>query len=129
MSNENKIYLKDLHNDHKAWLSEVKLFDEEMSSFKLRLEEIVSKNTDNDLLAQLEQFQNSLIRHKEVNDTIKHEINKHEQELARFAEDNQVAIDRKYFEDHPDLRDKILTERKLFGELKDKLKDFLAKSL
>ena len=123
------IYLKDLHEEHKTWLNEVKLYDEEISSFENRLGEVVMKNTDKDLLANLEHLQNSLIRHKEVSDIIKHDIVKHEQELARFAEENQTAIDRKYFEDHPNLRERVQTERKLFTELKDELKEFLAKSL
>lgn len=122
------IYLKDLHEDHKKWLNETKLYEEEISSFENRLGEVVTKNTNKDLLANLEHFQNSLIRHKEVVDIIKHDINKHELELARYAAENQVAIDRKYFEDHPELRDKVLTERKLFAELKEELKVFLAKS-
>lgn len=123
------IYLKDLHEEHKAWLNEVKLYDEEIASFENRLGEVVTKNTNKDLLANLEHFQNSLIRHKEVNDQIKHDINKHEQELAQFAEQNQVALDRKYFEDHPDLRENVQMERKLFAELKDELNNFLAKSM
>lgn len=107
----------------------MKLYDEEIASFENRLGEVAMKNTDKDLMAHLEHFQNSLIRHKEVADILKHDISKHEQELARFAEENQTAIDRKYFEDHPDLREKVQMERKLFGELKDELKVFLAKSL
>ena len=126
MSSEH-IYLKDLHEDHMKWLSEVKLYDEEINSFENRLEEVVTKNTNRDLLANLEHFQNALIRHKEVSDIIKHDIKKHELDLARYAEQNQTVIDRKYFEDHPELRDRVQTERKLFGELKDELKEFLAK--
>ena len=41
MSSEH-IYLKDLHEDHMKWLSEVKLYDEEINSFENRLEEVVS---------------------------------------------------------------------------------------
>ena len=123
------IYLKDLHEDHKKWLNEVKLYDEEILSFENRLGEVVMKNTDKDLLANLEHLQNSLIRHKEVSDILKHDITVHEQALANFAKENQTAIHRKHFEDHPELRDKVHTERKLFGELKDELKEFLAKSL
>lgn len=124
----NHIYLEDLHTDHKKWLSEVKLYEEEILSFENRLGEVVMKNTGKDLLANLEHFQNSLIRHKEVVDILKHDINKHELELARFAESNQTAIDRKYFQDHPELRTQVQMEAKLFNELKGELKDFLAKS-
>lgn len=129
MSKEKRIYLKDLHSEHKEWLNELQLYDEEMASFELRLEEVVAKNTDKELLAELEQLQNSIFRHKDVIDVIVHHINGHEKELADFAEKNQVAIDRKYFDDHPKLRDEIETERKLFSELKANVQDFLAKSM
>ena len=122
-------YLKDLHADHKKWVNEISLYEEEMKSFESRLAEVVVKYTDKNILANLEHFQNTLIRHKEVVDILKHDINLHEQALARFAEENQVAIDHKHFEDHPDLRDRIETERKMFGELKDDLTKFLAKTM
>ena len=123
------IYLKDLHEDHKKWANEISLYDEEIKSFESRLEEVVVRYTDKDVLANLEHFQNTLIRHKEVADTLKHDINVKEQALARFAEENQVAIDHKHFEDHPELRDRIQTERKMFAELKDDLHKFLAKTM
>lgn len=123
------IYLKDLHDDHKKWLNEINLYNEEIKSFESRLEEVVVRYTDKGVLANLEHFQNTLIRHKEVADILRHDINSHEQSLAKFAEENQIAIDHKHFEDHPDLRDKIQTERKMFGELKEDLTKFLAKTM
>jgi hypothetical protein len=70
-----------------------------------------------------------LIRHKEVTYTLRHDITLHEQSLAKFAAENSIALDHKHFEDHPDLRDKVQTERKMFRELKDELANFLGKNI
>lgn len=127
--NTQHIYLKDLHKDHKEWTNEVTLYKEELASFENRLGEVVTRNTNTEVLATLEHLQNSIIRHKEVIDEINHHIGVHAQELAKYAEENQTAIDRKYFEDHPGLRDKVETERKLFAELKEETLEYLAKVL
>jgi hypothetical protein len=123
------IYLKDLHEEHKLWLNEVNLYEDELLSLENRLGEVVTKNTSSEVLAPLEHFQNSIIRHKEVIDEIKHNIGVHEQHLAKFAEENQTAIDRKYFEDHPYLRNQVTTERALFQELRTEAMEYLAKTM
>lgn len=123
------IYLKDLHGEHRQWLIELGFYREEVSIYENRLEELVQKNTGQDVLAEVERFQNQFIRQKEVFDTIEHDIRGHEQELADYAEDHPIAIDHKYFDDHTGLRDQVESERRIFGDLKVEFSKFLAKSL
>lgn len=121
------IYLKDIHKDHKEWLNALQLNREEIESFENRLEEVVTKNNKTEVRSQVEHFQNQFIRHREVLDQLVHDINKHEHELARYAEENPVAIDHKYFPDHPELRESVQSQAKIFGQLSDELNSFLAK--
>jgi len=129
MTKTKRTYLRDLHKEHKKWLTELKLYDDEMVSYELKLEEIAVKNTNQEILAELDQLVNALIIHKDKIDHFIHDIEKHEESLANYAKDNIVALNRKYFDDHPELREEVETERKLFNDLKEKIKDFLAKTM
>lgn len=127
MSKTEHVYLKDLHGEHKEWVSAIAFGRDEIKTFKHRLEEVASKNTDHDFSAQLEHFQNQMIRHNEVYDILEHDIKKHEHELAEYAEDHPIAIDHVHFTDHSGLRDRVQQQDKLFRELKDELNRFLSK--
>jgi predicted RNase H-like nuclease (RuvC/YqgF family) len=127
MSKTEHIYLKDLHSEHKEWISAIHFGRDEIKTFKHRLEEVASKNTDKDFAAQLEHFQNQMIRHGEVFDTLEHNIKEHEHELKEYAEDHPIAIDHVHFTDHKDLRESVEQQNKIFRELKDELNRFLSK--
>ena len=59
MKTGEKIYTQ--HADHTEWLSKMKFYTDEISILKNRLGEIASKNSDKEVLAQVEHFQNQLI--------------------------------------------------------------------
>lgn len=126
MSTTKPIYLKDLHFEHKLWDNQLNFAAEEIKIYEDRLEYLSTRNTDKDMLAKLEHFQNQFIRQKEVIDELKHKIKLHEQELAGFAEDNPIAIDHRHFQDHTGFRDEMNTFNKLFAELKQEFQQYSA---
>ena len=109
------------------WLNEINFYKEELKIFNKRFEDIVVRYTDKEVLAELEKFQNQFIRQAEVVDEISHKVRKHEQELAKYAEENPVAIDHVHFEDHKELREEFETFVKIYQELKAEYTRFLAK--
>lgn len=119
------IYINDLHFEHKLWTSQLKFEVDELGILQGRLEEVVQRWTDKEVLAQAEHFQNQFIRHKEVLDTLMHDIAGHEDGLVQFAHDHPVAMDHVHFEDHGGLRDKVETQRDMFGNLKKEFMRFL----
>jgi hypothetical protein len=121
------IHYTDLHFEHEVWAKELAFLKDEVAFFERRLGELVTKNTDKDMLAQLEQFQNRFIRQKEVNDELNHDINVHEDKLQQFIEEHPVAIDHVRFNDQATLRDKMDTNRKLYADLKTEYFKFMAK--
>lgn len=123
------IYINDLHFEHEQWNSELDFQKDKLNSFKNRLEEVASKWTDHDVLAKVEHFQNSFIRHKEVIDTIEHNINGHKSSLVQRAKDNPTAIHHEHFDDHTAMREEIEMQRKLFGELNAEYFRFLTKTM
>ncbi|MFT4568448.1 MAG: hypothetical protein ACI9FN_003417 [Saprospiraceae bacterium] len=72
------IYIDDLHFEHKLWKSQLEFQRDELKVFTHRLEEVVVRWTDKDVLSKVEHFQNVFIRHNEVIDTLIHDINEHE---------------------------------------------------
>lgn len=122
-------YISELHNDHKMWLSELTLAQDQLKSFGARLGEVASANTATEILANVEHFQNSFIRQNEVIDTLAHDIRKSEAELAATVAANNVATEHKRVADDAGLRDEMVSFQKLFAELKSEFTGFLAKTL
>jgi hypothetical protein len=56
MKTGEKIYTQ--HAEHTEWLSKMKFYTDEISILKNRLGEIASKNSHNEVLVQIEHFQN-----------------------------------------------------------------------
>jgi hypothetical protein len=122
-----KIYITDLHFQHKVWINELSFSKEKLAIYQERLEDLASRNTDREMKLEQEQFQNRFIRQREVIDVLSHEVREHESDLVKFAKEHPVATDRVHFEDHTDMRDKMNTFSKLFTELKQDFHRFSAK--
>lgn len=120
-------HLDVLHFEHETWGKQLDFYKDELNSFKNRLGEISERYTDSEVLAQLEHFQNQFILQQEVIDTLNHEINVHEDTIMGEAKENMTAVNRRLFDDHGDLRDKMETFVKLYNELKNKYMRYLSK--
>jgi hypothetical protein len=123
------IYLSDLHFEHKTWLSELAFQKDELRSFQHRLEEVIPKYTNKEVLARAEQFQNKLMVHNEVVDTYRHDIKAHENELVDFTKEHPIAIDHVHFTDHSALREKMETQRELYASFKKEFFRFLMETM
>lgn len=120
-------YLVDLHFDHKVWTRRLKFYKDEIGMFETYLGEVAVKNTSKDCLADVEHFQNQFIRQKEVIDEFVHDIKIKEESLAKYAQENPVAIDHKYFEPEPAMTDRYQTFEHIYHDLKEEYRRFLAK--
>lgn len=119
------IYLSDLHFEHKLWFKELNFYRDEIGTFENRLSELVTRNTNTDMLAKLEQYQNQFIRQKEVIDELEHNIKMHEESLSEYAVEHPVAIDHAHFDDHTNLRNEVEGYRANYQELKDNYYKFV----
>ena len=128
MSNTGQKYLHELHAEHREFLSTLNFAKDEIKTFNNRLSEIVTANSKTEVLAQVEHFQNQFIRHNEVIDELKHEVNEHEHQIAQLAESNNVATDHRKADDQVELREKMVTFSKIYDELKQEFKRFLEQS-
>lgn len=126
---KNKIHISDLHFEHVHWLSSLLFEKDELKSFQNRLEEVAPRWTEQDVLAQVEQYQNKFIRHNEVLDTLVHDIRANEKKLADRAKENPTAINHVHFKDHTSLRDRVEMQQKIYGELKTLFLRFLTSTM
>ena len=79
---EEVIFNEDLHFEHQQWSSELAFWEDELKSFKNRLSELVTRWTDNEVLAQLEHYQNEFILHGGVIEDLQETIEQHETRIA-----------------------------------------------
>jgi hypothetical protein len=129
MVTKDKVYLSDLHFEHVQWLSELRFWEDEIKSFTKRLGEVVERYTSNDVRGKIEHFQNQFILHDEVIDMLKKDVKNHEKQLANIAEEHPVAINRVHFDDHTELRDRMDTQRSIYGDLKSDYYRFLTEMM
>ncbi|THD69829.1 hypothetical protein E7Z59_05750 [Robertkochia marina] len=116
-----------LHFEHKSWLNEIAFWLDETRSFQNRLDEIEQRWTDDMVLAELGQFQNQMIIHKDRINKLKEEINAHEHAIAETIDEVNEAVDRIGFRYHLEMREKMTTERVMFHDLKRRFFSFLSK--
>jgi len=67
-----KIYAQ--HSENKVWMNDLLFFQDEIKVMKRRLSEIAARNTAQDVMAQVEHFQNLFICQKEVIDKLRHDL-------------------------------------------------------
>ncbi len=120
-------YLTDLHFEHQLWSSKLSFYSDEVKIYENRLGEIAGKYTSEEVLAQVEHFQNQFIRQKEVIDELNHGVNKHEEALTQYVLENPTAVDHVKFRDHGALRNEMTSFDKLYGELKEEFQRFSSK--
>jgi len=123
---ENKKSITVLHSEITEWKSNVELVRSEISTFQKQLNEIVSKNNSQEVLKEVEHFQNQFIRQLEVSDELLHDLHAADHELADKADigsDSELVL----VEDNTGLRERADTYNKLFRELKNEFHLFLEK--
>jgi hypothetical protein len=94
---------------------------------KGRLEEIVSKNNQHDVLAQVEHFQNQFIVQKNNIDEISHTIKLDESAIEKEVNKNPVAVDHREMPSHSKQKEAVDAFEKNFNELRTEFKIFAAK--
>lgn len=117
----------DLHFEHKQWRSELAFWEDELRSYTNRLEELVMRFTNKEVLAQLEHYQNTFIRHSEVIDTLQHDINVHEADMSAHNKKHEEVLNTALAKNHIEFRDRIETQRHIYADLKKEFFRFLSK--
>lgn len=123
------IFLRDLHYEHRLWRNELAFYKQELDILEERLNEIIAKNTNHDVEARVDSYQNRFDLQRDHISELKHRIKKHEHFLAAYAEEHPIAIDHVHFTDHAALREDMDRFRDLYQEMKNEFNRFAVKWL
>lgn len=117
------------HHELTDWKKSISFYKDEFRVLNARLAEVVTKNTEPQLMAQSEHFQNQFIVQREQLDILAHDVT----EQTKFMEDSYSQFTKKMappvLEKQKTLRDRIQTAEKLFMELKHEFYGFLSRIL
>jgi hypothetical protein len=121
------IFNSDLHFEHKLWRRELFFWEDEIRSFRNRLEELVKRWSNKEMLAQLEHFQNRFILHEDVINKYQDHINVHETIIANSSKKGKDMLDISLVKGHIEFRNKMEVQRHIYGDLKNEFFKFLTK--
>ena len=102
-------------------------YKDEISILKGRLEELATKNNAQDVLAEVEHFQNQFIIQRNNIDEIAHKVREHEQSLLEEIKSNPVAVDHRKVEYHAVEQDLVNSFEKVFNEVREDFNKFSSK--
>lgn len=122
-----KVYTQ--HEENTKWMNSLMFYSDEIKIMQGRLEEVASKNTSKDVMAQVEHFQNKLIINREAIDILKHEINLSNDIIHNEVRKNETAIDHRKIPDHTLIRENMGSFENSFSSLRSEFKEFAAKWL
>lgn len=115
-----------LHEEHKTWLNKLAFYADDISIMENRLQEVVAKNTDKEVLAMAHHFENQFIMRKEQIDEMRHAIKEHESFIEKKVGNNPAA-DHLDMKDHRLERDNMETFEKSFADSRTEFVGFLSK--
>ena len=119
------VYNEDLHFEHEQWKRELEFWEDELLTFKHRLEEMFEKWTDREQLMKLDHFENRFTIHENKIHAFKQRIYSHELNMSRHYEAGENVIDRLSYEYHLDFREQIQVQRQMYADLKKEFFAFL----
>ena len=118
-----------LHKECKDWLSQLDLFEKELEIFRGHLDDVAERNSGDEVLKQVEHFQNRFVLEKEILDTLRHDVSVHDQAMARVLADRKILDDQDFPGNQFDMRHRMYMEDKLFRDLKHEYYNFLGRVL
>lgn len=121
------IFNSDLHFEHKQWNRELLFWKDELKSLKKRLSELVIRWTDEEMLVQLERFQNQFIIQENVIDELQGFIGLHEINIAQHTKEGRDVLEFTLVKKHIELRCLMNTQRDIYNNLKKEFFRFLSK--
>jgi hypothetical protein len=127
MMERDVIFNSDLHFEHKQWRRELLFWEDELKSLRNRLNELVMRWTDKEVLAQLEHYQNQFIIQENAINELDDHINLHETNISEHFKKGEDVLDLQMIKQHMEFRNQMDTQRNLYSELKSNFFRFLSK--
>ena len=124
---ENKELIYNQHHENQDWMNRLRFYKEEIEILKERLGVVASKNSNEDVLAKVEHFQNQFIVQRNTIDEFSHAIKVNEAKLVDEVNKNTVSSDHRTVEYNKEESDFIVYFETNFAKLREELNEFISK--
>jgi len=124
-----KASINSLHHQITDWLRETDFYKQEIMILEKRLEEVASKNSSQEVLAQVEHFQNKFILNKEQLDILSHDLGKEETNVEAKAKLSPEHTHEKFIPTLDKMQERIKSFTSGFADIRFELNTFLSKTL
>ncbi|HVM87140.1 MAG TPA: hypothetical protein VMT76_03065 [Puia sp.] len=112
--------IEQFQEELQLWKHELSSIKQQIRHFEQQLEEMATQKLPRNLLAQIEHFQNLFICHKEVIDTLRHDLPDSRQKVENiFNVQRSVKNDSQHA-----LSERMNTFKKIFNDVRDEFKNF-----
>lgn len=115
-----------LYFEYKLWRTQLDFFREEIKIYIHRLEELLTKKNQKEMLSQAEHFQNQFIRQNEVIDELYHDAKAHENNIQKLTNNGNIDPDF-IFDEHESLEEQMQIFEKIYMDLKMEFNHFVAR--
>ena len=122
--------IRELHFDHELWLIEMAFWKQEIEVLDKYLAAVNASYSDTVVRAEVEHFQNQFIIQLNFINSLKNDVKAQEALISLLEKDiNNKKLQQKKADDEYDIRDRMLTNQKLYVELKQSFKQWLSNKL
>jgi len=122
--------IRELHFDHELWLIEMAFWKQEIDVLNKYLAAVNASYSDTVVRAEVEHFQNQFIIQLNFINSLKNDVKAQESLISLLEQDiNNKKLQQKKADDEYDIRDRMLTNQKLYVELKQSFKKWLSNKL
>lgn len=115
------------HISYTIWLNKLGFYKDDLAVWQNRLNEIASKNTAHEVMAELEQFQNQWKIQDEQADILKHLLGLNIKTIEAAISQNVVASDHRKMVVDTEMEEKLERFEILFAGFRKNIMTFLAK--
>ncbi|HQR92633.1 MAG: hypothetical protein B7Y15_07285 [Bacteroidetes bacterium 24-39-8] len=122
--------IRELHFDHELWLIEMAFWKQEIEVLDKYLAAVNASYSDTVVRAEVEHFQNQFIIQLNFINSLKNDVKAQESLISLLEQDiSNKKLQQKKADDEYDIRDRMLTNQKLYVELKLSFKQWLSNKL
>lgn len=122
-----QLNIKHINNLHSDALRALDFYDQELNILQNRLDEIAEDNTDDEILADVDHFQNQVVIHQRYISELRYRFHQNLKNIedqvvhmAGFAEEDSISENEIIYE-------QFITEEKMFNALRHEFYRFAAK--
>jgi len=123
---KNHVNIKHIKNLNNDCLRGITFYKEELRVLQERLEEIAADNTAHEVQEKVEHFQNQFIIHEDQLNELKHDIHANDEAIEAELLHTETQVTDSTAAQHTRIRERYLTEEKIFNDLRHEFNHFAA---